>query len=140
MSAPFSFIAAPSVLTRASDAVESATTDSLQRAEYVVPNARQNHVKKPVIPYLRKKAHSTARIAARSQMRENPVKVPYICKINILVVVLHSFALFISSCYSLSICSVHFAGGVLFWRCSIQHLQLFILVYCGVLIVLRFMF
>ncbi len=72
MSAPFSFIAAPSVLTRASDAVESATPDSLQRAECVVPNARQNHVKKPVIPYLRKRAHSTARIAARSQMRENP--------------------------------------------------------------------
>jgi len=127
MSAPVAFIVAPGVLTQASDAVESATTDSLQRAACVVPNARpkltQNHVKQPVIPYLRKRAHSTARIAARSQMRENPVKVPYICKINILVVALHSFALFISSCYSLSIRSVDFAGGVLFWRCSIQHLQ-----------------
>ncbi len=83
MSAPVAFIAAPGVLTRltrASDAVESATTDSLQKAECVVPNVRQDHVKKPVIPYLRKRAHSTARIAARSRMRETPVKVPYISK------------------------------------------------------------
>ena len=97
MSAPVAFIAAPGVLTQASDAVESATTDSLQRAARVVPNARpkltQNHVKQPVIPYLRKRAHSTARITARSQMREKPVKVPYICKINILVVASHSFPL-----------------------------------------------
>ena len=95
MSAPVSFIAAPGVLTQASDAVESATTDSLQRAARVVPNARpkltQNHAKQPVIPYLRKRAHSTARIAARSQMREKPVKVPYICKINILFVASHRF-------------------------------------------------
>ena len=93
MSAPVAFIAAPDVLTQASDAVESATTDSLQRAACVVPNARpkltQNHVKQPVIPYLRKRAHSTARIAARFQKQENPVKVPYICKINILVVASH---------------------------------------------------
>ncbi len=68
MSVPFSFITAPSVLTRASDAVESATTDSFQKAECVVPNARQDHVKKPKIPYLRKRVHSTARIAARSQI------------------------------------------------------------------------
>ncbi len=33
-------------------------------SECVVPNARQNHVKKTVIPYLRKRAHSTARIIA----------------------------------------------------------------------------
>jgi hypothetical protein len=49
MSAPVAFIAAPGVLTHASDAVESATTDSLQRAACVVPNARpkltQNHRK-----------------------------------------------------------------------------------------------
>ena len=85
MSAPVAFIVAPGVLTRltrASDDVESATTDSLQKAECVVPNARQDYVKKPVIPYLRKRAHSTTRIAARSQMRETRVKVPYISKIN----------------------------------------------------------
>ncbi len=123
MSVPFSFTTAPSVLTRVSDAVESATTDSLQKAECVVPNARQDHVKKTVIPYLRKRAHSTARIAARSQMRETPVKMPCICKINILVVAVHSFALLISSCYSLFIRSVDFAGGVIFWCCSIQQLQ-----------------
>jgi hypothetical protein len=111
MSVPLSFITAPSVLTRASDAVESATTDSLQTAECVVPNARQDHVIKPVLPYLRKRA---------SKMREIPVKVPYICKINILVVAVHSFALLISSCYSSFICSVDFAGDVLFWRCSIR--------------------
>ena len=99
MSAPVAFIVAPGVLTQASDAVESATTDSLQRAACVVPNARpkltQNHVKQPVIPYLRKRAHSTAKIAAgaRSQMREKPAKVPYICKINILVVASHLFPL-----------------------------------------------
>jgi hypothetical protein len=92
MSAPVAFIAAPGVLTQASDAVESVTTDSLQRAARVVPNARpkltQNHAKQPVIPYLRKRAHSTAKIAAgaRSQMREKPAKVPYICKFNILFV------------------------------------------------------
>ena len=119
MSVPFSFITAPSVLTRASDAVESATTDSLQKAECVVPNARQDYVKKPVIPYLRKRAHSTARIAARSQMRETSVKVPYISKINILVVTMNSFTLLISCCYSVFILSVDFAGGVFFWRCSI---------------------
>ncbi len=95
MSAPVAFIVAPGVLTQASDAVESATTDSLslQKVECVVPNARQDHVKKPVIPYLRKRAHSTTRIAARSQMWETRVKVPYICKINILVVASHSFPL-----------------------------------------------
>ena len=124
MSAPVAFIAAPGVLTQASDAVESATTDSLQRAARVVPNARpkltQNHVKQPVIPYLRKRAHSTARIAARSQMREKPVKVPYISKINILVVTMHSFTLLISCCYSVFILSVDFARGVFFWRCSTQ--------------------
>ncbi len=115
MSVSVSFIAAPSVLTRltrASDAVESATTDSLQKTECVVPNARQDHVKKPVIPYLRKRPHSTARIAARSQMRETPVKVPYISKIKILVVTMHSFTLLISCCYSVFILSVDFAGGV----------------------------
>jgi hypothetical protein len=96
MSVPFSFITASSVLTGASDAVESATTDLLQKAECVVPNARQDHVKKTEIPYLRKRAHLTARIAARSQMRETPVKVPYIYKINFLVVTVHSFALLIS--------------------------------------------
>jgi hypothetical protein len=52
MSVPFSFIIAPSILTRASDAVESATTDSLQKAECVVPNASQYHVKTTTIPYL----------------------------------------------------------------------------------------
>jgi hypothetical protein len=97
MSAPVAFIAAQGVLTQASDSVESATTNSLQRAACVVPNARQkmtqNLEKQPVINYLRKRAHSTAKIAAKSQMRENPVKVPYICKINILVVASHSFAL-----------------------------------------------
>ncbi len=77
----------------------------------------QDNVKKPVIPYLRKRAHSTARIAARWQMlqfgsqpthlhnvarREIPVKVPYICKINILVVTVHSFTLLISQEVSLS--------------------------------------
>ncbi len=106
MSVPFSFITAPSDLTGASDAVESATTDSLQKAECVVPDARQDHVKKPVIPYLRMRAYSTARIAARSQMRETPVKMPYICKINLLVVAVHPFALLISNCYSLFIRSV----------------------------------
>ncbi len=103
MSAPVAFIAAPGILTRltrASDAVERATTDSLQKAECLVPNVRQDHVKKPVIPYLRKRAHSTARIAARSQMRDTPIKVPYISKINILVVTMNSFTLLISYCYS----------------------------------------
>jgi hypothetical protein len=95
-------------LTRASDAVESATTDLLQKAECVVPNASQYSVKNPIIPYPRKRAHSTARIAARLQMlqfvsqsthnvarQETPVKVPYICQINILVVSVYSFALLI---------------------------------------------
>jgi hypothetical protein len=49
MSAPVAFIAAPGVLTQASDAVKSATTNSLQRAACVVPNARQkltqDHIK-----------------------------------------------------------------------------------------------
>jgi hypothetical protein len=98
MRVTFSFITAPHNLTRVSDVVEGATTESLQKAECVLPNARQDHVKKPVIPKLMKKAQSTARIAARSQMlpfdsqsshdshlhnvarQETPDKVPYICK------------------------------------------------------------
>jgi hypothetical protein len=62
-------------------------------------------------------------------MRETPVKVTYISKKKILVVKMHSFTLLISCCYSVIILSVDFAGGVFFWRCSIQQLQRFMLGY-----------
>jgi hypothetical protein len=53
----------------------------------------------------------------------DPAKVPYISKINILVVTIHSFTLLSSCCYSVFILSVDFAGGDFFWRCSIQQVQ-----------------
>jgi hypothetical protein len=45
ISVPHFFITAALVLTRAPDVEEGATTGSLQKAEYVVPNACQDHVK-----------------------------------------------------------------------------------------------
>jgi hypothetical protein len=65
MSVPQFFITAPRVLTRASDSEEGATTESLQKTECVLPNARQDHIKKPVIPI---------------DMKKGLVKVPNICE------------------------------------------------------------
>ncbi len=52
MSLPQFFIAASRVLTRASEFKEGTTTELLKKSKCVLQNARQDHVKKTVIPIL----------------------------------------------------------------------------------------
>jgi hypothetical protein len=76
---PFSSITAPSVLTRASDAIESATTDSLHKAECMVPNARQDSVKKPIIPCLNSFDSQNSCKIANASIRFSIIPSPQCC-------------------------------------------------------------
>ncbi len=65
MSVPQFFIRAPCALTGASDFDEGATTESMQKNDGMLPNARPIPAKKRVIPVLKLK---------------HPVQVPNICE------------------------------------------------------------